>query len=120
MNVLLKKVGQPYELVEIENKLKPMQELIGGYIETVSITHKLLIICDEEGIIKNRLNNVTVKTYAGPQTIKGDFFICLNNGEEFAGLPDNADIKKLIDSFHMFDMQPQKEKPASTVIDSER
>ena len=33
----------------IKNELKEMQELVGGYIETVMFTDNLIIVCNEEG-----------------------------------------------------------------------
>lgn len=42
---------------DIDNTLEALQEFVGGYIETVTITEKLVLICNEEGKIKNLPKN---------------------------------------------------------------
>lgn len=77
----------------IENDLEEMQKLVGGYIEVVTISRDpvLLLVCDEEGLLKGRAVNLSLPDlrefrYA-PQVIAGDCFIC-GAGEdgEFASL----------------------------------
>lgn len=36
----------------VANTLETMQALVGGYIETVTLTEDLVLICNEEGLIK--------------------------------------------------------------------
>lgn len=43
--------------MEVENTLKGLQEIVGGYIETVTIATDLTIICDEEGRLKGKPHN---------------------------------------------------------------
>ena len=49
MKILYKEPGKAPEIREIENDLKPMQELVGGYIETVRLGDDILIVCNEMG-----------------------------------------------------------------------
>lgn len=78
----------------VENDLESMQKLVGGYIEVVTISRdpKLILICDEEGLLKGKAINSSVPDlrefrYA-PQMIAGDCFICgASEDGEFASLP---------------------------------
>jgi hypothetical protein len=92
------------EISEIENTLGAMQELVGGYIEVVTLQNKpeLVLVCDEEGLLKQRSINLSLpdlRQFRRPQTpIVGDCFICSANEEgEFVSIPEEAG-KKLLDS----------------------
>lgn len=41
----------PAYVSEIENELRRMQEVVGGYIETVRLTDGIRVVCNEEGLI---------------------------------------------------------------------
>lgn len=59
--VLIKEPGkEPRVEPCFENKLEAFQEAVGGYIETVTIATDLVVICNEEGRLKNLPNNITV------------------------------------------------------------
>ena len=74
---------EPY-ITNIENSLKNMQRFVGGYIETETILQapEVVLVCDEEGVLKGRAVNPSVPD------IVGDCFLCGVAGEEFADLPD--------------------------------
>ena len=74
---------EPY-ITNIENSLKNMQNFIGGYIEAETILQapEVVLVCDEEGVLKGRAVNPSVPD------IVGDCFLCGVAGEEFADLPD--------------------------------
>ena len=50
MRVLFKPVGQDAHPLEIPNTLHALQDLVGGYIETVTVRTdpKVVLICNEE------------------------------------------------------------------------
>ena len=84
---------EPY-ITNIENSLKNMQNYVGGYIETVTILKnpQVILICDEEGVLKGRAVNPSIPDLAehggwAPEIV-GDCFFCGVSGEEFADLPD--------------------------------
>ena len=58
IRVLIKEPKKPCRLATIPNRLKALQEIVGGYIEVVTITADTAIICNEEGIIRGLQHNV--------------------------------------------------------------
>ena len=84
IKVLFCKPLEPARYIEVENKLKPMQKLVGGHIETVLLGDGLILICNGRGkLIGLPLNGHLIRTL---QCIVGPCFICRTNGDEFAGL----------------------------------
>ena len=84
---------EPY-ITNIENSLRNMQNYVGGYIETMTVLKnpQVILICDEEGLLKGRAWNPSIPDlgkYGGwmPEIV-GDCFLCGVDGEEFADLPD--------------------------------
>lgn len=84
---------EPY-ITNIENSLRDMQRFVGGYIETVTVLEapKLILICDEEGLLNGKKPNPSIKNIRErglwmPEIV-GDCFFCGVRGEEFADLPD--------------------------------
>lgn len=72
-----------------------MQNYVGGYIETVTVLKnpQVILICDEEGLLKGRAVNPSIPDLDehggwGMGFIVGDCFLCGVDGEEFADLPD--------------------------------
>lgn len=54
MKVLVKEPGKRWEKRNIENTLEALQEIVGGYIETLTLTSDMVAIFDEEGRIKDK------------------------------------------------------------------
>ncbi|MBQ6836411.1 MAG: DUF3846 domain-containing protein [Clostridia bacterium] len=65
----------------IKDELEEMQELVGGYIETVMFAENLVIVCNEEGRLIPLERNIL--------DIYGTFFIVGVSGDEFRSLTDN-------------------------------
>lgn len=82
MRVLRKNPGEPWEAIEVENGLKPLQDAVGGYLESVTFAEDACILCDEEGRLKGRTYNATV---CGVPFV-GTILIVGVAGEEFADL----------------------------------
>lgn len=82
-------IKRPDEVVghmtHINNTLKNLQRIVGGYIQTVTIgdAQKIVMICNEEGKLQeldpNFIYGITV-----PDMIVGTVIICGTDGEEFA------------------------------------
>ena len=90
------------EVIEIENELKPMQELVGGYIETLPIRifgRNFIVVCNEEG----KLNDLPLGRVLFDDDdnlvdlIYGNFFVT-KGVEEFASL-DDEEIKIVLKKF---------------------
>lgn len=77
---------EPY-ITNIENSLRNMQNYVGGYIEAVTVLEnpQVILICDEEGLLKGRAVNPSIPDLP---PYAGDCFLCGVDGEEFADLPD--------------------------------
>lgn len=86
------------ETVEVgeEITLHRLQELVGGYIETVSprfpVSDKLVMLCDEEGKLKekpvNDLASACAYLLAGDYLV-GDVIILSVDRDDFVGLTDS-------------------------------
>ena len=86
LRIVLKKVGEIPEIMNIENTLEAKQKLVGGLIEVVSVTDNILLICNEEGKLENLFPNL-VFDY---DYIAGD---CIFVGDDY----ENGDFKSLTD-----------------------
>ena len=84
--IVLKKVGENPEVMNIENTLEAKQKLVDGLIEVVSITEDILLICNEEG----KLDNLPPNLLFDYDYIAGDCFFV---GDDYK----NGDFKSLTD-----------------------
>lgn len=91
LRILVKRVGHPFEVQEIDHTLEAIQGLVGGYIEVAPyLPHPYVIVCNGEG----KLIGLTPNFHFEGDTICGDAFITKVDGEDFASL-DDLDIKIL-------------------------
>lgn len=60
MKVFFKEPGKAIRQMQVPNDLHVLQQLIGGYIETVTLFADLVILCDEEGRLKGLPHNCEV------------------------------------------------------------
>ena len=86
MRVIRKVPGRPPELVEMENTLAALQQAVGGYIETVTLSADAAIICNEEGRLQGLPYNCDflVISFVGPILvvgIDGDEMYSLDDGD---------------------------------------
>jgi hypothetical protein len=81
--VIVEPNKDPY-VAMINNKLEEFQAIVDGWIETVSFTGELLIICNEEG----KIRNLPVNRELGWDKICGTFFVIGNDAPEFRSLTD--------------------------------
>lgn len=90
MKVRLYEPGKPWRWIDIENDLHALQDVVGGYIEVLTINPKAAIVCNEEGKIRGMVPNR--KIYIHPKgyidTICGPFIICGIAGENFCDAPE--------------------------------
>lgn len=71
----------PY-VTNITPTLKNMQKIVGGYIETVTVMHDAVVVCNEEGRIQGLPDNHSIFL----ENFVGDAFICGCHGENLDSL----------------------------------
>lgn len=83
MKIIYKAPGQhPREMV-VPNELKTLQDLVGGYIETVTIDSDTVMIVNEEGALRCMPYNV--EAWGIP--VVGPLIVCGRDGDEFTDCP---------------------------------
>lgn len=73
-------------IVDIENKLRALQQAVGGYIETIRLKDGGVMIVDEEGIMKQYPHN-DFASYISGHHIYGTALIVGERGDEFDDVP---------------------------------
>lgn len=95
IKVLIKDPGKKPRSVYISNTLENLQKTVGGYIETVTLASDLVIICNEEG----RLKNLPYNCHICGVDFVGTIILCGIEGENLADIPCNyADAKMMFKS----------------------
>jgi len=92
MKVIIKRPCDQFgEEATIPNTLKALQEAVGGYIETVTLDNGVVLICNEEGRIRDMPYNFTLRRIRGVVTVQNPIFgtviACGAEGDEFADIP---------------------------------
>lgn len=83
MRVISCKAGMPAMPIDIDGTLESMQELVGGYIETVRYDYEgiknVIYVVNEEGKVMDKGKVMDMKPnkliYQGRDLICGDFFV---------------------------------------------
>ena len=87
MRVIFKEPGKEPRTMIIPNTLKMLQDLVGGYIETIRVSDRAILIMNEEGKLKglepNFFFGAIGDIIVGPVLIVGD------GGEDFTDLPED-------------------------------
>ena len=92
IDVLIKDPGKKPRHVAISDRLEKLQKTVGGYIETVTLATDLVIICDEEGLLKGKPYNCNI---CGVDFV-GTIIFAGVSGDEFSDIPcDYQTMKKM-------------------------
>lgn len=83
ITVLRKAPGEPWQVDTVVNELHAIQTAVGGYIETVTLWADAMVICDEEGRLKDYEENCEV---CGVD-FYGTILIAGVDGENLADVP---------------------------------
>ena len=83
MRAIMKAPGTPAHTVIIPNELKMFQQIVGGYIECVQLAEDLVILCDEEGRLKNYPYNCEICGII----FVGTILLVGTDGEDFTDVP---------------------------------
>lgn len=90
--ILLFPVDADPKVMDIEKGLEPMQSLVGGYIENVTLEDGVGLICNEEGKLTGLPLNRPVPEIR--DVIRGPFFLSRYNDEGETVDVTDADVKK--------------------------
>jgi hypothetical protein len=85
ITVIVKEPSQAPEVRTIENTLESLQGIVGGYIEVVSFTPSVLMICNEEGKLDGLPHNFSMRL----DEIVGSVLFVSSDGEDFASLTES-------------------------------
>ena len=84
MRVLIKNPSDKwFREVVVPNDLHTLQELVGGYIETVTVAEDVCVICNEEG----RLHGLDFNCVYDGVGFVGTILLVGVDGEEFTDCP---------------------------------
>lgn len=90
MKVLVKRTTGELETMEIENNLKDLQGIVGGYIETVLLSPRVVVIVNEEGKMNGLPFNFNwYRQSTLVDKIVGDAVFVGVDGEDFDSLTDD-------------------------------
>ena len=93
IRVLVKHPEQEPAEVNVACNLKSLQEIVGGYIETVTFAEDFVVICNEEGRMLGLPNNCDM---CGVNFV-GTIILCGIDGDDFGDIPlPYADIKRIM------------------------
>ncbi|MCQ2449784.1 MAG: DUF3846 domain-containing protein [Clostridia bacterium] len=101
MKVVLVKAGEKAVPAEIGSTLKDMQDVVGGYIESLyPFEEEVAIICNDEGKLNGLPLNRALYDEDGKiiDIIAGDFFVCGLTEDNFGDLSPEQ-IRKYTDLF---------------------
>lgn len=90
MKIVKYDVGRDAHIKEIEYTLEAMQAEVGGYIEVVRIADGVVLVCNENALLKDdiRPNRNFIDADGRRVLICDDCFMCATDGEDFTGLTD--------------------------------
>jgi len=75
----------------VSDSLENLQKTVGGYIETASLDNGLVLICNEEGRVRDMPYNFTLRRIRGVVTVQNAIFgtviACGADGDEFSDIP---------------------------------
>ena len=95
IRAIVKRPDEKYgHMTNVSNTLENFQRTVGGYIEVVNITDKVVCVCNEEG-----KNLGLPKNFRIPgDVIVGDVILCGVDGDEFCDIPiEFATWKTILD-----------------------
>lgn len=83
IKIWVKEPGKKPEKREIELSLRSLQEIVGGYVETLTIGDGDVIICNEEGLISDLPFNCSLHIPYGTHRLFGTIALLGADEDEF-------------------------------------
>lgn len=87
IKAIIKKPNSVPYVTHVSNSLEALQNIVGGYIEAVTIASDMVIICNEEGRILGLPHNCN---YCGVDFVGTIIFLGVN-GDDFDDIPVDFD-----------------------------
>lgn len=85
IKVIIKRPDEEFgHVCNISNSLENLQKTVGGYIEAVPLTDKIVIICNEDGKLLQLEHNFFLPF----DRMVGTVIICGVDGDEFSDIPE--------------------------------
>lgn len=84
IKIIVKKVGKKHSVEIVKDDYATCNNLVGGYIEVVTLDKGVLMVCNEEG----KLDGLELNLILPNDLIVGDIFFCSQKGPDFASLTD--------------------------------
>lgn len=93
IKVIIKRPDEQYgHVTHISARLENLQNTVGGYIETVLVIKGVILICNEEG----KLRNLEPNMWLYGDLIRGTVIICGQDGEDVSDIPISLQQWKII------------------------
>lgn len=92
VKVIVKPVGKAPHVEWVSNELESFQKLVAGYVEAVTVTEDMAILCNEEG----RLDELPFNCELCGINFVGDIVLVGVDGEEFADCPLQLEVAKAL------------------------
>ena len=84
IKVIIKRPDEQYgHVTHISARLENLQNTVGGYIETVPVIKRVILICNEEG----KLRDLEPNMWLNGDLIRGTIIICGQSGEDISDIP---------------------------------
>lgn len=84
MKIIRKKPGCEPEIIDIDNTLEALQAEVDGYIEALTISVDVVVLCNEEG----RLRGLPYNCHLFGIPLVGTFLLVGRNDDAFCDVPD--------------------------------
>lgn len=81
---IIKRPDEQYgHATHISSRLENLQKTVGGYIEAITVIKGVILICNEEG----KLRNLEPNMWLNGDLIRGTIIICGQSGEDISDIP---------------------------------
>lgn len=111
LSVYVKDPGKKLEERYLKNDLESLQDMVGGYIEVVTLLNGTVVICDEEGRLKGRPHSA----YLDGIDFCGRIILAGADGDEFVDCPMSMD--ELLKAYPYLGSDAGEQEPDPEEID---
>lgn len=88
IRVLLVEPNKEPCVIDVVHRLDELQRVIGGYVQMLPLSKDVVILCDEDGRLKQLPFNRTIRIKGFDIPIVGKFLVCAVNDTDFDSLSE--------------------------------